>query len=432
MQTGGDTTAGRIAALENIVPALERLEGLLVEAKAQPAEFDLLQIIRPGLWQYEVVHSNIIAWLLDPQQSHGLGQYFLKNFLLRTCHTAEMLGTPAITPSMIHSIDWLGTKVCREWRYIDILVLNRKSRFVCAIENKIFASEWIGDSGISQLTSYRTALDQEFPDFAKHLVFLDLKFERPSENERPHWTPENYKTVLELVEQTIEHKATALSEDVSVFLRQYAITLRKRGKVVPESNDIAQLVREIYLEHREAIELMIQHKPDFVEEAKEMFKAAIRQQDDWELDREVAAGLVGFRHAKWKKFDVFETGSGWSSKALVLFDFDFREDGKVMLILTISPGNEESARRRLFEAVQRTPTFDSKGHRFGRWSDGYIRLHVSESILDGSDFDNWGDQERIRTKIEEWVVKFAENEFPAMNEVIVNCLREYEAEQAAQ
>ena len=34
-------------------------------------------------------------------------------------------------------------------------------------------------------------------------------------------------------------------------------------------------------------------------------------------------------------------------------------------------------------------------------------------------------------KMKAWVADFAEREFPAMNEVIVECLREYEAERQA-
>ena len=37
-----------------------------------------------------------------------------------------------------------------------------------------------------------------------------------------------------------------------------------------------------------------------------------------------------------------------------------------------------------------------------------------------------------RAKIESWVKNFAENEFPAMNDVIVKCLEKYEAETKGQ
>ena len=58
----------------------------------------------------------------------------------------------------------------------------------------------------------------------------------------------------------------------------------------------------------------------------------------------------------------------------------------------------------------------------------WLWLLFTEQILDDSHYSKWADQEAIRTTIMDWVANFAENLFPAMNEVIVNCLREYEAE----
>ena len=62
-----------------------------------------------------------------------------------------------------------------------------------------------------------------------------------------------YTTILQLVEQTIDDKRAAMSKDARSFLRQYAATLR-RNKIVPESTEIAELARKIYLENREAVE----------------------------------------------------------------------------------------------------------------------------------------------------------------------------------
>ncbi len=304
--------------------------------------------------------------------------------------------------------------------YIDILILNREARFVCAIENKIFASEWIGDSGISQLTSYRKV--------------LDLKFGLPSENERPHWTPENYKTVLELVEQTIEHKATALSEDVRVFLRQYAATLRKRGNIVPESNEIAKLARKIYLEHREAIDLIKDHEPNWNAETVQILKESVAKQRNWLLDLSNNS-YVRFRSADWDQFERTQSGTGWApgSNALLLLQFRFNNTGFPYLDLGLSPLGElnQTVRVALFEAIRQHPRLFRPIHN--SLPDGWAILHEEQDcILDDADYGTGWDDGTTRSKIEAWVKNFAENEFPAMNEVIVNCLREYEAEQPGQ
>ena len=160
----------QIAALENFAANTLGLEKLKELNSKWLSELDLFDVL--GVVHGELVHSRFLAWLLDPQRNHGLGDYFLKSFLLRTCITAGKLGISAITPARIHATDWSETEVRREWQNIDILILNREARFVCAVENKIWAGEGIDADGASQLTRYRETLENEFPDFTRHFVFL--------------------------------------------------------------------------------------------------------------------------------------------------------------------------------------------------------------------------------------------------------------------
>lgn len=116
MQTNDAEDAGRTAALENLIPELAKLGQLLAEenanqvktlesfasdadlqrleelAEQQRSEFDALDFIgrlRLGsgsnLWSDEEFHSNLLAWILDPRESHGIGGSFLTNFLRETC-----------------------------------------------------------------------------------------------------------------------------------------------------------------------------------------------------------------------------------------------------------------------------------------------------------------------------------------------------------
>ena len=55
---------------------LERLEALL-------AEFNIFEAI--GVVRQELRHSDFLAFLLDPHQSHGLGDDFLKAFSSKCC-----------------------------------------------------------------------------------------------------------------------------------------------------------------------------------------------------------------------------------------------------------------------------------------------------------------------------------------------------------
>ena len=89
------------------------------------------------LVRQEIRHSAFIRWLLDPSETHGLGDYPLRQFLRRVINDGE--GNAGDLPSLFDLHDWnLGrVEVLKEWRNIDLLILDEKHRFVCAIENKI-------------------------------------------------------------------------------------------------------------------------------------------------------------------------------------------------------------------------------------------------------------------------------------------------------
>src|SRR5438270_11312729 len=67
---------------------LERLEALL-------DQFNIFEAIG-AVWQ-ELRHSDFLAFLLDPQQNHGLGDVFLKRLLQKVLVSAESDRMP-ITP----------------------------------------------------------------------------------------------------------------------------------------------------------------------------------------------------------------------------------------------------------------------------------------------------------------------------------------------
>ena len=444
MQTNDAETAEQIAALESVAPkfGLERLEEMNdVEQMAQVkdlgnfsgdarlkelgwlyeeqrSEFDALDFIGRmrldcgrDLWGWEEFHSGVLTWLLDPSGSHAMGDRFL----------TEFLRTVGALPE-IQTADWSCAGIIPEWRnqvdgewgYLDILILNDSEQILCAIENKVFSSEHS-----EQLTRYRKALADRYPDFTRYHVFLSPKGTSPyREKEREAWTPATYATVLNIIQRIVEDNDNPVKEDVRAFLSQYATTLRRN--IVPDTNtNIREMVRAIYSEHKEAIELIIQHKPDYIAEMKERFRAAIKQQLKWIPDWEEPK-IVFFRSADWDRFEAFKTGTGWGNPgSLVTFGFDLRED-RPTLIFTLGPGSEERAREKIYQSASRVR---------GELRTSYTRLDVKGPILDDADVANWIDEEATRAKIEAWVKNFAENEFPAMNDVIVNCLREYEAEQ---
>ncbi len=414
-----DARVSKLRALRDFAtdnPDLQRLEELLAEAKARPAEFDLFELL--NLWWQEDIHSRTLTWLLDPNGNHGVSDYFLKIFLLAS---GSLSGYDTAG-------DWSKAESQREWYcvvdggagWLDILVVDHVNKFLCAVENKIFSPE-----GGRQLTHYRKALEAEYPNFTKRYVFLSPSgMESQWEDERGYWKPMNYTTILQLVEQTIGDKRTAMSKDVRSFLRQYAATLRRR--IVPQSNEVAQLARKTYLEHREAIELIYRHKPNYRDEMKQILKEAISRHTDWKLDRDDPS-FVYFQPLGFTQYPSMQPGESHTRYSLVGCEFQCPQEGNARFRVEIAPETESNklVRDRIVDTINQYPgVFNSAG----QVATGWMTVHWGDYILDGGDLNKWDDPS-TRAKIEAWVKDFAENQFPAMNEVIVNCLREYDAEQ---
>ena len=400
----------------------ERLKRLEELSETQRSEFDALDLVGQmrfdsgrDIWGREEFHSNMLAWLLDPGQSHGLGVCFLRSFLSR-----------ASAPSA----DWSGTVVTREWEnvvdgrsgFLDILVLNESEKVLWAIENKVFSSEHS-----EQLTRYRIALERSYPAFMRNYVFLSPWATRPvREEERGYWESVPYSAVFEAVHEIAENDTLSTNDGVRAFLRQYATTLRRN---LMAETSIPQMARRLYLEHREAMDQIIASKPDWVGEAKQWLKEAVELQQEWQLDAESQA-FVRFRAKDWDQYEALRTGTGWAPQSSALLLFQFRFDGGIpWLDLGLSPGNatNNGLREKLFEAVRQQPKLFSP--RNTSLSDGWVILHYEEDyILNDADYGVGWDDGTTRAKLEKWVEDFAMNQFPRMNEVIVNCLREHEEE----
>ena len=409
----------RLAEVRGFVSQNPKLGELLEDHRVSLGKFNLFETL--DLYRREEVHSRALAWLLDPNQNHGLGASVLKGFLL---------AAGLINPEETDGRDWSGTTVEREWftvvdggqGYLDILLVNESFGTLCAIENKVFSPEGIGGDEISQLTRYRKALENDFPDFAKCYVFLSPDGrDAYDEEERPFWKPLTYGAIVELVEKAAGSLDTTLHQEVRLFLQQYTASIRRN--IVQEPDDVQKLARRIYLENREVVDLLKRSQPNWVDEAKQMLREAVAGQSHWKLDVEDPQ-FVRFRLADWDQFPSSRTGTGWSgSESLILFQFRFW-DSKPWLDLGLSPGSDVAIRERLFDAVRQNPgVFRLKEKAMKDW----MILHEEKDyILDDNDYGPRWDDGSVRGKIMDWVSAFAGNRFREMNGVIVDCLKEYE------
>ena len=396
----------------NLLDALTNLGRSIAEERQ---EMDAIDLIAPRIWRAEEFHSRIISWLLDPSAHHRQAGHFITTLLNAT-----------MAPPWLLDADWRAAQVLPEWPnvvdgqwgYLDILILDRDHHNLIAIENKTFSQEHS-----NQLTRYRRALADDYPDFVRHHIFLSLTGDSPYlQRDRKYWQPASYSVIHDAIRQVLE---TGVADpDANALLQIYATTVRRN---VMSDTSLRQQARRIYLEHKEALDHIFDNKPNWIEETKPMLKEAVAKYPFWKLDREDAQ-FVRFLAADWDEFPSSRTGTGWApgSKALLLFELAFKDEVPYLQLATSTadPGNAE-IRAALFDAVRQNPAIFKPIRN--SLTDGWMILHQEpEGILEPADHGPGWDDGTARRKIEDWIDKFAAEQFPEMNRIIVDCLRRHQ------
>ncbi len=207
------------------LPSLDDLESLFVNNADLDAIRSHLSRFNPiktmGMERMEIRHSAILGWLLSPQETHGLGDAFLKAFLAQALRGHDS----ALHPSALEvsQADMMNAEVRREWRHIDLLVLSPRNGWVFVIENKFDS----GQHG-NQLKRYMDVVTTSFmgSETYKHLrgIFLTLWEEEPEDD---RYAPVEYATICELLEQIALSGRIPLSSEVGTFLRHYLEVIKE-------------------------------------------------------------------------------------------------------------------------------------------------------------------------------------------------------------
>jgi hypothetical protein len=321
----------------------------LEKLSAKLAEFNVFNVLR--IESAEIRHSNVLAWLLTPTGTHGLGDLFLRRFISTLLMENEVPAT-SLTPARAQLMPLDDVEVYREWQNIDIFVTSRSGKWCLLVENKIRSRESSG-----QLRRYVQAVRGEYSDREVIPVYLSLAGEDPSEDGQDlGFVALSYERVLPIVTKVAQQYRARMPEEAKMFVRQYCETL---GRLTMQDEELVSLCKQIYRKHRDAIEMIVQVGSS--SEVLDACKQAVEGIDDletvvgpygsriWFIPREMAAVQR-------------EVGSGWNflPKAYpVMFWVLFRKrEGKIQLCLEVGPVDEPKTRVAILDA------FRNKGFTF--------------------------------------------------------------------
>lgn len=249
MKTDNDSSQGDIKALNDLLVNCEdfgRLESML-------GGFNLFQVLK--FEHGEIRHSNVLAWVLDPNESHGLDDNFLKKWLMRVIHEYQGEMLTVISPVDIDAWQLVDVEVRREWQSIDILAVLKfadSKPWVLCIENKIGSNQHS-----DQLRRYKETVRAHYGVAERHLfIFLTKNDEQPEDAD---YITASYSQVYQALKESMQSKAHAIGSEPRVLLDNYLRLLQE--KFMDES-EIARTARRIYQQHRRALDVIFEQRPD--------------------------------------------------------------------------------------------------------------------------------------------------------------------------
>ncbi|MCY6492302.1 PDDEXK-like family protein [Leptolyngbya sp. GGD] len=387
------------AILEKFIidnPDLEALE-------AKISQFNIFEAV--GMVRQEIKHSNFIQFLLNPSEKHRLGDLFLKKLLIAILTDAEEAHIDSLD---IAGSDFSDAEIRREWKNIDLLIYSPTNSFVCVIENKVDAVE-----RPHQLRTYEDVVDKEFRDCKKMFVFLTKEGSPAS---RPRWISFDYGTIAEIIETVCNERRSCLTDEIYIAIRHYVDLVRRH---IMSESDIAELCRKIYKQHRQAIDLIYEHRPDMRSDVEDYIKQLIQefsQAENIDLDS-VDKRYIRFAPKEWDGMAFQKTCPDWTgSDRIFLFEF-WNEPQNLCLHLVIGPRRME-----IKEAIyQKLKTLNISGLKSKCKIDESKWNHIAiVPILDISDYED-GDLESLQEKIRAFWLKYIQGDMKVIREAIVNC-----------
>ncbi len=246
--------------------------------------FDVLKISRT-----EIRHSNVLAWLMDPNENHSLGDKFLYGVL------AKLSGVSGTSPDLflkLLSSDLSSFVVFREWNHIDLLLTSQELKVAIAIENKIGSQEHnAGNSNISQLEKYHKKLLEKFLDYQLVEVFLTPGGTEATQN---NWIVLTYQNIIDVLAPVFEDNKGTIEEAQRILIENY-ISIVKNEVIM--DHELSAICKEIYRKHKAALDLIYDFRNDISKQISDVCRnivESIKDEKRIEIDPSSSKSYIKF------------------------------------------------------------------------------------------------------------------------------------------
>jgi hypothetical protein len=171
-----------------------------------------------------------------------------------------------------------------------------------------------------------------------------------------------------------------------MYIEDYLIVLKRE---IMKEDELIDLAKEIYQNHKEALDFIFDNKPDRLSDVLNIICAEI------ENEGYVLASLnKGYARFLTKELNMIipKTGNGWKNRESFTFEIDFWPK-KITFKTVISPGNEQ-VRKILSECLVKIP--NATNPRGASW----LVHHSNKKKVDVTD-DKYENDELLKKEIKD-------------------------------
>ena len=381
-------SANELELLQNFLidnPELDLLEELT-------DQFNIFEVL--GAVRVELRHSDFLAYLLNPNQNHGLGSSFLRRLLEGVLLDSGT--TQEIRPIDLELWDLDDIEIRREWQNIDIFLLDDTHKFVVIIENKIKSGE-----SPNQLNEYLQKVRHQFFGYKILPIFLTPDGATPSIES---YLAVSYQTVCEILERTINRRKSTLGSEVFMTVQHYTQMLRR---YIMDESEISELCRSIYRKHQRALDMIYEYRPDLQGIIRDFLVDLINHTPDFKIIRNIKSE-IRFIPVQWDIYGL-KLGSESSDSDRLLFWYFQNSPNGLSIRLLIGPGQKDLRQKLLDMALINHPPFKSAYKNLNQmWNNIY-----TTTILSSKDYEEL-EVDAIKEKVRNAWQKFLENDFIAI------------------
>jgi hypothetical protein len=353
-----------------ISKVLQELKSKLSDLNAsvlQKTTFNVFDVLK--ISNYEIRHSNVLAWLFDVNATHGLSYRFLNNFVRKLKRESKI----SINQNIL--ID-KSVLVYREFKNIDLLIQSKEHKWVIAIENKI--NHYETDN---QIEKYTEVFYDYFYDYEKIFLYLT---KRGVESSSPElWKSIRYDLIINLIDDLLLENSVVIDSDIINFLNHYQQILRR--DIVKEDKTNKQLV-EFYFKNKEILDKIIEVIPNNRRFYKESIIEILEELDYIIID-DSTEKLIRFTTDKIDEV-IPKTSEGWTStNRLLLFEFENHYD--VLVLKTVIGPTQTNDKAQIVEHMKKSTDkslfSDVEKKQFNKFAHVNKRLVFSKESVDYSD-----------------------------------------------